>query len=229
VNFAMAADIDDLERELLETTQASDDDVEELTARDVLEILEKTWLNEKFCPEILPHKIEYVECMLEQIKCMENNINHLSKNDIKVDIHRIELERIRFVVTSYMRCRLKKIEQSAFYILEQEGNRAPNERYLSETETQFAEEYVKNLDTHLQSVLKEMPWNWQTLEASSKRIKPNVDGYVFLRANEAVPNVIVKNVFGSADEEVELDANSQHLLPYSSVATNVIEGTVQLI
>ena len=225
----MTADVDDLERELLSTTQASEEDVEELTARDVLEILEKTWLNEKFSPEVLPHKIEYVECMLEQIKCMENNINHLPQNDIKVDIHKIELERIRYVLASYMRCRLKKIEQFAFHILEQEESRSANERYLSEAETRFAEEYVKNLDTHLQSVLKEMPWNWQTLEASNKRIKPNVDGYVFLRANESVSNVVVKDVFENRDEEVELNADSQHLLPYSSIATNVKEGTVQLI
>lgn len=225
----MSADLANFEREFLDNDLDSDNEVEEVTAQKVLEVLEKAWLNEKFSPEILPHKTEFVECMLEQIKCMESNICHLPKSDVKVDVHRIELERIRYIITSYLRCRLKKIEHYASYILEQEQLRNPDERFLSDGETQFAKEYVDNLDVHFDSVLKEMPWNWQTLDASNKRIKPNMDSYVFLRANSSVSNVIVKDVFENRDEEVELNENSQHLLPYSSVAANVKDATVQLI
>lgn len=225
----MSDDLIDLEEELLENGQGSDNEVEELTAQSVLEVIEKAWLNEKFSPEILPHKTEFVECMLEQIKYMESNICHLPKSDVKVELHKIELERIRYIVTSYLRCRLKKIEQYAFYILEQEQHRSADEHFLSEGETRFAKEYVENLDTHFDSVLKEMPWNWQTLDPANKRIKPNMDSYVFLRANTSVSNVIVRDVFENRDEEVELNENSQHLLPYNSIAENIKDGTVQLI
>lgn len=222
------ADLSELERELLET-EPGDDEEEQLTAQNVLEILEKAWLNEKFSPEILPHKSEYVECMLEQIKFMESNISLLQNTDIQVEIYRFELERIRYIVTSYLRCRLKKIEQFASYILEQEKNRVGDDRYLSDSELKFAMEYVQHLDTHLNSVLKEMPWNLQTIEPANKNIKPNMNSYVFLRTNVTVSNVVVKDVFENRDEEVELLEESQHLLPYSCIANYVKEKSVQLV
>ena len=43
---------------------------EELTAAEVLQKLEDAWLNEKHSPELLEPKIEIVECMLEQVKCL---------------------------------------------------------------------------------------------------------------------------------------------------------------
>lgn len=226
----MSAGVEDLERELLHHETLSDNqDGEDLTAQNVIEILESAWLNEKLCPEILPHKMEFVDCMLEQIKYMESNVHRLPKGDLKVDIHKIELERIRYIVTSYLRCRLKKIEQYASFILEQEAVRDPNDRYLADSELKFAVEYVQHLDNHFSTVLKEMPWNLQTLESSSKRIKPNMDNYVFLRANTSVPNVIVNNFFEKREEEIPMNEDSQYLLPYSSISENVKDGTVQLI
>lgn len=226
----MNSEIENLERELLQHDTITDyHDNDDLTAQNVLEILESAWLNEKLCPEILPHKMEFVDCMLEQVKYMESNIHHLPKGDPKVDIHKIELERIRYIVTSYLRCRLKKIEQFASYVLEEESVRDPNDRYLADSELKFAVEYVQHLDNHFDTVLKEMPWNLRSLENSGKRIKPNVDNYVFLRANTSISNVIVKDVFENREEEVSLNEDSQHLLPYASISENVKNGTVQLI
>lgn len=219
------SDIEDIEGSI----RNEEDEGEDLTAQKVLEILESAWLNEKLSPEILPHKMEYVDCMLEQIKYMESNIDRLPKGDLKVDIHKIELERIRYIVTSYLRCRLKKIEQFASCILEEEAVRDADNRYLSDSELKFAVEFVQHLDTHFDTVLKEMPWNLQTLENTEKRIKPNLNSYVFLRTKTSVSNVIVKDVFENREEEVTLDENSQHLLPYHSVSDNVKNDTVQLI
>ncbi len=236
-----ATELDELQRDLLGNTENGDADVEAVigdqddeeeepvTAQSVLAVLKKAWLNEKFSPEILPHQTEHVECMLEQIKCMERNVDLLQRNDIRADIHRFELERIRYMITSYLRCRLKKIERFAFHILEEETSRTVDERYLSPYELKFANEYVKHLDTYFECVLKEMPVIERTLEAFSKRIKPNTESYVFLRAISTVSNVVVKDVFENRDEEVELKENSQHLLPYSCVADYVKSKSVQLI
>ncbi|XKL61315.1 hypothetical protein PGB90_008372 [Kerria lacca] len=224
------SEVAELERELLQNEDLDEDDNEEkLTAQDVLEIIEKAWLNEKFSPEILPHKTEYVDCMLEQIKYMESNISFLQSTDIQVDIYKFELERIRYIITSYLRCRLRKIELYAFYVLEQETTRNSEDRYLSDSELKFAVEYIQNLDIHFDSILKKMPWNLQTLEDPNKRIKPNMDSYVFLRANKSVSNVIIKDVFENREEEVELLENSQHLLPYSSVVMYIKDKSVQLL
>lgn len=230
-NFSSAMselEVSDLERELLQKDD-SEDEGDLITPQCLLEVLEKAWLNEKFAPEILPHKSDYVDNMLEQIKVMERNISFLQNTDLRAEIHKFELERIRYIVTSYLRCRLKKIEQYAFHIIEQENTREPEERYLTDTELKFAVEYVQNMDSHFDSVLSEMPLHLQTLEASSKRIKPNMNSYVFLRANKTVSSVILRDVFENRDEEVELDENSQHLLPYKSIEHYVKDESVQLI
>uniref|UniRef100_A0A161MJD3 Dna replication complex gins protein sld5 n=1 Tax=Triatoma infestans TaxID=30076 RepID=A0A161MJD3_TRIIF len=86
------------------------EDEEVLTASGVLQILSEAWINEKLCPELLPHKSEYVDVMMEQIVQMEENVSRLSSTDLRNLIHRQELERIRYLIRSYLRIRLTKIE-----------------------------------------------------------------------------------------------------------------------
>ena len=51
----------------------------------------KSWLNEKFAPELLEHKTAVVECIIEQIKHMENNIKSAKKGDFRIAIHKLEV------------------------------------------------------------------------------------------------------------------------------------------
>ena len=39
----------------------------------------------------------------------EENLKRAKKGDLKVSIHQMEMERIRFVLSSYLRCRLMKV------------------------------------------------------------------------------------------------------------------------
>lgn len=66
--------------------------------------------------------------MLEQIQHMENNMSKLDKQDFRLLAHRMELERIRFIISSYLRLRLEKIELYTQYILKQESERTPDEQ-----------------------------------------------------------------------------------------------------
>ena len=54
--------------------QIEESDEDEITAEKALQGLEDAWLNEKFAPELLPHRMELVDCMMEQIMHMENNL-----------------------------------------------------------------------------------------------------------------------------------------------------------
>ncbi|KAK2172247.1 hypothetical protein NP493_976g00000 [Ridgeia piscesae] len=90
-----------------------EEETEALTAAEVLQKLEDAMLNEKFCPELLEQKMDVVECMLEQVEQMEENISHARTGDFKID-------RIRYMLSSYLRTRLKKIEQYTSPILETE-------------------------------------------------------------------------------------------------------------
>lgn len=122
-----------------------DSDSEEipLTAAEVIEKMEEAWLNEKFAPEILPNKSEIVECLLGQISYMEENLQNLSSSDFQKSLHQMEVDRLRFIITSYLRTRLEKIETYVFAIVKSEEERIENNQllYLTDNEMQFAKAY----------------------------------------------------------------------------------------
>ncbi|KZC11098.1 PREDICTED: DNA replication complex GINS protein SLD5 [Dufourea novaeangliae] len=202
-------------------------EVEELTAQSALLAIEEAWLNEKFAPEILPHQADLVDCMLQQITHMEENMKRLDKGDLRLMIHRMELDRIKFVISSYLRARLEKIEKHAIHILSQEANRSPEECYLTTAELHFAKEFLASIETLFRTLaLQHMPGNFQTFEVNRLTVKPNMQAYVFLRANQRIDGIVLP---GLMDEEIDFVSGSQHIIQYSAVADLVKSGAVQLI
>lgn len=160
-------------------------DEEPITAQKVLENLENAWLNEKFAPEILPHQAEMIDLMLDQIAHIEENVRKLDKNDFRVIAHRMELERIRYVIASYLRCRLEKIEQFTLCIMKEEERRSEENKRLSEEETKFCREYYENIEKHFhQLALRHMPPNLQSDEKNQRIVRPNLMSHIFFKAKE---------------------------------------------
>lgn len=213
--------------ELFSLDETLSDD-ETLTAASVLKSLEEAWLNEKLSPEILPHKNEQVECMMEQILHMEENLKKLDKNDFRVSLHKLELDRIRYLITSYLRARIEKIETFTLKILEDENLKNPSEKNLSPGECTYAKEYISNMNTHFKSLFVGLPDRLQDLQTNQIMIKPNLESHVFVRANENVQGVIVDDG-ENREEEITLDEKSQHILPYKAISDYVKAGKVQLI
>lgn len=112
---------------------------------------------------------------------MEDNIQALGKNDFRFIAHKMELERIKYIISSYLRCRLKKIEKFANEIIRQEEGRT--EKRLSHEEHVFAVAYIANMKNHFHHIaLKHMPLNIQ--EPTPKEVvRPNIAEHVFLKAN----------------------------------------------
>lgn len=191
----------------------------------MLEILRNAWLNEQFAPELLPHQSDILDLMLGQIEHMEENISQLDKNDFRYVAHRIELERIKFIVTSYLRCRIKKIETFTRAILEEDEQKPAAKKRLSNDERRYAQTHLSLIKTHFHQIaIQHMPANLQE-ESSNEIVTPNLMSHIFLRANESVPSVVV----GMNDEEVDLEAGSLHIMPYKLAADLLLDGKVQLI
>ena len=100
---------------------------EELSTREVLQRLHDAWINEKFAPELLENQIEVVDCLLGQIAHIEERIaaeklqnRSNPKNKFAASVYKMEIGRIRFVISSYLRVRLDKIQRFIFHQLEQE-------------------------------------------------------------------------------------------------------------
>lgn len=191
----------------------------------MLEILQNTWLNEKFAPELLPHQSDMLDLMLGQIEHMEENISQLDKNDFRYIAHRIELERIKYIVTSYLRCRIKKIETFTRALLAEDDARPADKRRMSTEERQYAEAHMALIRKHFHQIaIQHMPANLQE-ESAREVVTPNLMSHIFLRANESVPSVVV----GMNDEEVDLEAGSLHIMPYKLASDLLLDGKVQLI
>lgn len=205
-------------------------DTEALTASQVIELMESAWLNEKFSPEILPHKTEIVDCLLGQISYMEENLENLESNDFQKSLHQMETYRLRYLVTSYLRIRLEKIEMFNYEILKQEEVREEKneESYLSAGELQFAKEYKENLEQHFDNVLSFWPGlppdDWK-----KEYIKPNLHSFVFLKSKTEIEGVIIDDGNEEDGDLVDFKDGSQMIISYNSVSNLVKKGDVQLI
>jgi GINS complex subunit 4 len=180
-------------------------------------------MNEKHSPDILPYQGEMVELMLGQLSHMEENLEAIDKNDFRRITHRMELERIRFAVTSYLRCRLHKIEDFTQHILTEERSRSNDQKRLSGAEMKFAEDYFDSIEKHFQQLtLRHIPPNQD--DTSKRIIRPNLMSNVFIKVLKPCGVVVNTN-----DEEVDLSENSQHMLPYQLISDLVVKGDVQLV
>lgn len=139
-------DVDDIE-ELIREDENNDTQDEQLTAAQLIEIMEEAWINEKFAPEVLPHKYEVVELLLGQIHYFEERLEDLDSRDFQKNIRQMEIDRMRYLVSSYLRNRLEKIENFAVSIVKEEENRLDRneDAYLTPAELEFAKKYVESM------------------------------------------------------------------------------------
>jgi GINS complex subunit 4 len=164
-----------------------------------------------------------VDLMLGQLTHMEENLQAIDANDFRRITHTMELERIRYIVTSYLRCRLQKIEDFTQHIIEEERNRPAEKKRLSEAEMKFAEDYFESIEKHFQQLaLRHIPPNQDDL--NKRIIRPNLMSNVFLKVLKPCGVVVNTN-----DEEVDLSKNSQHMLPYQLISDLILKGDVQLL
>lgn len=208
------------------------EETETVTAADILRKLEEAWLNEKLSVDILEHQADVVDCMLEQIEEMEENLKRLKKGDFRISVHRLEIERIRYILSNYLRIRLAKIEKYCAEILAREKNRSLRNEpsHLSAEEMHFAKSYLAGIEGHLKNVsLKNMPANMQTFDARQSLPKPNLNSYVFLKVNKTEQGVMLSEDDDSRHEVVDLEKDTQHLLPYKSIVHLLKTGAVSLV
>lgn len=164
-----------------------------------------------------------VDLMLGQLSHMEANLQTLDSNDFRRIAHKMEIERIRYVIVSYLRCRLQKIEDFTQFILNEERSRSADKKRLSEAELKFAEDYFESIERHFQQLaLRHIPPNQD--DATKRIIRPNLMSNVFLRVLKPCGVMVNTN-----DEEIDLSEGSQHMLPYQLITDLVLKGDAQLI
>lgn len=110
-------------------------------------ILRQSWANERAAPALLPWQGEAVDGVCSQIEEQVNIIDSLAADSgtaeeehVRLALVELDVERARWLLRSYLRCRLDKIEQNAAFVCQDPISRSN----LSELERGYAVKWVFN-------------------------------------------------------------------------------------
>ncbi|KAI3831124.1 hypothetical protein MKX03_017228 [Papaver bracteatum] len=197
-----------------------------------VELLKRAWRNEKASPEILQFQEDVVRNARVQIQNMEDTVEAYAGNGqdaLTVSLYQMDLDRTEFLLRSYLRTRLQKIEKYMIHISQTElWNR------LSRPEQEFAKRCKENMENHLkQSVLSRLPFGYQDFlkqsissEEDDMVPEPQLDTFVFCKSKGSVGSFQLDAV---GDEVVDLIADDLYVLRYKSIKPLVETGQIDLV
>ncbi|ETO73642.1 hypothetical protein, variant 1 [Phytophthora nicotianae CJ01A1] len=173
------------------------------------------WVNELNAPEILQYDEEMVSEMLEQIRNQQEYVDSVYEDRTQLTeeksfvnkLYQMEIDRLRYMVSSYLRTRLRKIEKFAIHILQDE---VLTQR-LSVKERNFAQQFVMLFESHVNDL--------------AIVSEPNLDSFVFCQGKEA-GGVQCDDKGG---DFVQVTSSDRYILRYRSVQEHVQAGAIDLI
>jgi len=198
-----------------------------------LQQLIRHWQNERHAPEILPGQEPVLNALLDHIRRQSNTIQLLKSDpDSSEDEHfrimlaQTEIERVKFIVRSYIRTRLYKIEKFARFIVATPDLHVR----LSQTELNHAQRYAKLVENHFTTaVLQALPEDQRGVDDDVAFVppmipEPNKSSSVFVYAREDCPPVRLP-------DGALLTMKKGHIVltPYSVVEQLLADESVELI
>jgi GINS complex subunit 4 len=133
----------------------------------------------------------------------------------------LQIDRVRYLIASYLRARLLKIEKYAEYIID---NEEIFER-LSSREQKFAKEYHELEQNHLNTMfLNGLPDRLKDSGDQNTMPEPDTRTFVFCKVREDIGQ------FQLGDEEiVNLNAGDTYVLQYEPIVPFIEQGQIDLI
>ncbi|KAI5122426.1 hypothetical protein M0805_002975 [Coniferiporia weirii] len=216
----------------LASASAFDTSVPERQENDV-QRLARAWQDERHAPDILPAQDALLGRVLDAIRRQTSDANALRAADaLSEEDHymtmlvQTEVERVKFVVRSYVRTRLFKIEKYAAYITS-----TPDvQTRLTEAELRHAQRYATLLVSQFRTtVLGHLPETQQGLDDDvltmpSMITEPSKDKPVFFHALTALDHLALAD--GST---LDIPRGSIYLMPYRVVEQHLLRGEVELV
>lgn len=236
--------------------------------------LTTSWRNERMSPELLPfnhaafdkvsqnmkRQIEYIDYwnMMQESEAPLPSADRKANEDLLIQkkINKLplycmeaELERVKFLLRSYLRCRLQKID-SFLMLLEENDQLVVQEdtleeksilitnKLLSETEYRYFKQKAKIvLKLYSSTVLLNLPENFQQLNDENSNVKmihePDLERFVFIfikgSAEKQNTNLSYKVFNRETREEVVLVVGGIYVMRYDLIESFVKEGIAMLI
>ena len=154
------------------------------------------------------------------------------KTNFGLIIIQTEVERWKFLIRSYLRARIAKIDKHTLYYL---STPALQER-LSEMETAYATRHQSLLHNHyLSSFLSSFPSQLQNLNDTAGGISmigcPDEDGAVFVRGLGGLgeDRVVVRARGRDGDDEIEVSRGEVVVARWADVREHVEKGHMELV
>ncbi|ORY94983.1 hypothetical protein BCR43DRAFT_476917 [Syncephalastrum racemosum] len=201
------------------------------STRNPIFTLEHIWMNERGAPELLPFRADIVDSMKDLIeeqtdRILDMEVSNPDENFYSM-IYQTEIERLKFLLKSYLRTRLFKIEKFALWLLRQD-NAA---HIMSPHELEYARSYQTLLETHHHETFAHMlPHTQQKQDEEmgdiSMVVTPNLEAPVFVKALDATGPL---HIAGPDEEDVSLEKGDIYLLRYSAVKQLLSDRLVRLI
>ncbi|XP_020228616.1 DNA replication complex GINS protein SLD5 [Cajanus cajan] len=213
------------------------EDYEALISTTDVELLKRAWRNEKAAPEVLRFEFQLISRLREQIELMEETIQDKSTaatDPLSLSLYQMDLDRTLFLLRSYLRIRIQKIEKYMFHI------RKTNELWnrLSKDEKEFTNACIEDLKQHLEeSVLSKLPENYQSVLKQSVTSgeddmvpEPQLDTFVLCRSKEYLTGIQLED--GPVDDRsklFEMEPGVLHFICYKSIKALVESGKIDLL
>ncbi|GAA0145183.1 hypothetical protein LIER_05435 [Lithospermum erythrorhizon] len=198
------------------------------------ELLKKAWRNEKAAPEILQFEADLVERSRQLVQLMEETVVEYTSNvvdPLTVSLYQMDLDRTMYLLRSYLRTRLQKIEKYMLHI-----KTTPDLwKRLSIQEMEFTHESIKHMQMHLENtVLSKLPDIYQSLLQQSPISgqdvdmvpEPQLDAYVICRSKRFLGSFQLDDRW---EETVNIEADDLYALPYKSIKPLVESGQIDLV
>lgn len=178
------------------------------------------WTTERHSPDILPYKHALLEAANEKLRFQIEMVETLniedSKSAFRLVIVQTEMERVRFLVRSYLRTRISKIDRFLMFC----SREAAIVGRLSPVERHYAEKHQAVLERHLHnSFLRDFPETGQlqklddTGAAGMSMIdKPDLHKAVFIKVVRDLGQRVKIGM-----EQIDLDVHSIVLIRYNIV------------
>ncbi|KAF7546681.1 hypothetical protein G7046_g9237 [Stylonectria norvegica] len=198
-----------------------------------LQALTRLWVAERSAPELLEWPADglfervnaRIKAQIEKVEDMTGDMD--PKTNFALIVIQTELERYKFLVRSYLRARIAKIDKHTLHYL---SNQALRSR-LSPTEAAYATRHQALLHNHyLSSFLGSFPEQLQNLNDTAGNISmidsPDLDTAVFIRMLRD------KDVHGKGtdkDNTLPSDSGDIVILRWSSARPLVEDGDAELL
>ncbi|XP_074594203.1 DNA replication complex GINS protein Sld5 [Brevipalpus obovatus] len=191
--------------------------------QDVYKRLMEVVNNESLVDQLLPYEEDVIDHILGQVDHMSETIKDIgpSLGSFCVEQHKIELERISFLVNKYFRIRLAKIETRATDLVKLlRSDLSKAEELLSQLEIKYLDKYVTSLDNYFDAtVLEQLPRHLQTFRMRYIPTDPMRDefDYYFMKAKKNLRLYLKDPITKISADEEQVSQNDRKLMPFSAI------------